>query len=73
MSENFIPFRRDIAYLPIKQECSLSILKLHSDWKNYNSQLRFGHFEISESLFNYIYDYMIHGIQTDTSNNFELF
>ncbi|KMK50946.1 hypothetical protein RO21_08990 [[Actinobacillus] muris] len=59
MTENFIPFRRNVNYLKIKRECPINIAKIHSEWKHYSGKLRFGHFEISKSFFDHIYQYML--------------
>ena len=58
MTETFIPYRRDVSYLSIKRECPLVIAKAHTEWKEYSGKIRFGHFEISKSFFEYVYQYM---------------
>lgn len=58
MSENFIPFRRNIKYANITRECPIEVLRKHEEWKNYVSKLRYGHFEITKNFFEYIYNYV---------------
>uniref|UniRef100_UPI0028EC13C2 EVE domain-containing protein n=1 Tax=Corynebacterium durum TaxID=61592 RepID=UPI0028EC13C2 len=58
MSENFFPFRRNIMFQDITQNCPLSVARKHPEWGKYSTQLRYGHFEVSQGFFDYIYDYM---------------
>ena len=58
MSENFFPFRRNITFQDITQNCPLSVARKHPEWRKYSTQLRYGHFEVSQDFFDYIYDYM---------------
>lgn len=59
MSEDFIPFRRNVVYSPIQRDCPLGIARTHPEWKTYASQLRYGHFEISEDFFSFVQGYML--------------
>ena len=59
MSEDFIPFRRNVVYSPIQRDCPLDIARTHPEWKMYASQLRYGHFAISEDFFSFVQGYML--------------
>lgn len=59
MNADFIPYRMDVNYQNTNQEVSLDELNQFSEWKAVRSRLRYGHFEISESLFYAIYHLMI--------------
>ena len=58
MTENFIPYRRDVDYLKLNGKCTINGLRNHPEWTKYAKQLRYGHFEISEDFFRFIYDLM---------------
>ena len=58
MTENFIPYRRDVDYLKLNGKCTINELRKHPEWIKYAKQLRYGHFEISEDFFRFIYDLM---------------
>ncbi|MBP1044067.1 EVE domain-containing protein [Vagococcus sp. BWB3-3] len=51
MSPGFMPFRKDVNYYQIEQDLPLKALAGHPEWQAKRSQLRFGHFAISEELF----------------------
>ena len=59
MSADFIPFRRNVAYVEIARDCPLSIARQHRQWQQYAGMLRYGHFEISADFFNWIARYML--------------
>lgn len=74
MTENFIPYRRDVNYCSIKRECPLAVVQAHPEWKAYSGKLRFGHFEISKAFFEYIYQYMMsENTNLIMNENLELF
>ena len=58
MTENFIPYRRDVDYLKLNGKCTINELRNHPEWIKYAKQLRYGHFEISEDFFRFIYNLM---------------
>ena len=49
MFEDFFPFRRD---------CPIEQVRQHPQWRQYASQLRYGHFEVSKDFFLYVFDQM---------------
>ncbi|TLD83291.1 EVE domain-containing protein [Helicobacter sp. MIT 11-5569] len=59
MFAGFFPFRRNVLWSAIVRECPLAIAREHNEWKGYASKLRFGHFEVSQSFFGYLADYMM--------------
>lgn len=56
MAPGFIPFRRNVDYETLNQEVTLSDLRNFPEWNETSSKLRFGHFEISQNLYQVIYD-----------------
>lgn len=54
MAPNFLPFRRDIRYRKNITPLALSFVQQHPLWSEYQSRLRFGHFEIPHELFAFI-------------------
>lgn len=58
MSENFVPFRRDVDYAEAYRDCPIEIVRSHPEWKKYAGMLRYGHFEISEDFFRLVQTYM---------------
>lgn len=59
MFRGFFPFRRNVLWDNIMRECPLEFAKTHCEWKEYAPKLRFGHFEISPSLFEFLAGYMM--------------
>ena len=51
MAPGFMPFRKNVSYHTITQELSLQALADFPEWQENRSQLRFGHFSISEELY----------------------
>ena len=39
MSEDFIPFRRNVVYSPIQRDCPLDIARTHPEWKMYATDI----------------------------------
>lgn len=58
MFEGFFPFRRDVSYYQPIRDCSIEQVRLHPEWHQYASQLRYGHFEISKDFFLYVFEQM---------------
>ncbi|CRH22386.1 conserved hypothetical protein [Carnobacterium maltaromaticum] len=56
MAPNFIPFRRNVLFEKIEKEVTLQDLRKFPEWNQMSSKLRFGHFEISQNLYQMIYD-----------------
>lgn len=54
MAVNFTPYRKNIAYYLLEKELPLRALSNFPEWQKKRSQLRFGHFAISEELFRMI-------------------
>lgn len=54
MAPGFRPFRKDIRYRKNISLLALSYVQQSSLWSEYQSRLRFGHFEISRELFVFI-------------------
>lgn len=59
MSAEFIPFRRNVTYLRPRRDCPSDWARRHREWRNYASQLRYGHLEISADFFQFVRDYML--------------
>ena len=59
MSENFIPYRRNVKFLKLKGKCSINELREHPEWSKYSKQLRYGHFQVSEEFFEFICSFFI--------------
>lgn len=59
MYPGFLPFRKDMSFETVKREVSLIELKDNPEWLKCRANLRFGHFQISESLFLTIYNKMM--------------
>lgn len=58
MFPGFIPYRRNVLYENGVKEVSIEDLRNLDEWNLQRSKLRFGHFEISETLFDQIYHIM---------------
>lgn len=58
VSPDFIPYRRNVDYDTQLVPLSLAKLRLIASWEIYRSKLRFGHFEISQELYDTIYQQM---------------
>lgn len=56
MAPNFITFRRNVLFEKIEKEVTLQDLRKFPEWNQMSSKLRFGHFEISQNLYQMIYD-----------------
>ena len=65
MSESFIPFRRDVDYLAIKQECTIDVVRQHLEWLHYARQLRYGHFEVSADFARLVQQHMLADARND--------
>ena len=59
MSENFVPYRRNVKFLKLKGKCSINELREHHEWLKYSKQLRYGHFQVSEEFFKFICSFFI--------------
>lgn len=58
MFEDFFPFRRDVSYYQPVKDCPIEQVRRHPQWRQYVSQLRYGHFEVSKDFFLYVFDQM---------------
>jgi hypothetical protein len=58
MFPGFVPYRRNVLYENNLNEVSIESLRNFDEWNKHRSKLRFGHFEISKSLFDKIYNMM---------------
>lgn len=58
MFEDFFPFRRNVSYYQPVKDCPIEQVRLHPEWHQYTSKLRYGHFEVSKSFFLYIFEQM---------------
>jgi len=58
MFEDFFPFRRDVSYYQPVIDCPIEQVRQHPQWRQYVSQLRYGHFEVSKDFFLYVFDQM---------------
>ena len=58
MFEGFFPFRRDVSYYQPIRDCLIEQVRLHPEWHQSASQLRYGHFEISKDFFLYVFEQM---------------
>ena len=58
MFEGFVPFRRDVSYYQLVKDCTIEQVRQHPQWRQYASQLRYGHFEVSKDFFLYVFDQM---------------
>ena len=65
MSESFIPFRRDVDSLAIKQECTIDVVRQHLEWLHYARQLRYGHFEVSADFARLVQQHMLADARND--------
>ena len=65
MSEAFIPFRRNVDYLAIKQECPIDVVRQHPEWLHYARQLRYGHFEVSADFARLVQQHMLADARND--------
>lgn len=61
MFPGFIPYRKNISFQKVTSPLSLDGISRFPIWQEYRSKLRFGHFEISEELFEIIAFSMIEG------------
>jgi len=57
-SESFQPFRRSVNYFTNVRPVPLAEVSSHPQWKENNSRLRFGHFEMTRELFSWITEKM---------------
>ena len=58
MSEGFVPFRRDVSYYQPVKDCPIDLVRQHPQWRQYASQIRYGHFEVSKDFFLYVFEQM---------------
>ena len=58
MFEDFFPFRRDVSYYQPVKDCHIEQVRTHPEWRQYASQIRYGHFEVSKEFFLYIFEQM---------------
>ena len=61
MSEGFFPFRRDVSYYQPVKDCHIEQVRTHPEWRQYASQIRYGHFEVSKEFFLYVFEQMKEG------------
>ncbi|MBP1044778.1 EVE domain-containing protein [Enterococcus sp. BWM-S5] len=61
MFPGFVPYRKNVSFAPVSSPLSLEAVKAFPLWTDYRSKLRFGHFEISEELFEIIAFSMVEG------------
>ncbi|MFD2306089.1 EVE domain-containing protein [Enterococcus termitis] len=54
MGPDFIPFRKDVAYVDQVEAVPLKAVADYPLWQEYRSRLRFGHFQIPKELFDFI-------------------
>ena len=54
MFEGFVPFRRDVSYYQPVKDCPIEQVRQHPQWRQYASQIRYGHFEVSKDFFLYV-------------------
>ena len=58
MFEGFVPFRRDVSYYQPVKDCPIDQVRQHPQWRQYASQIRYGHFEVSKDFFLYVFEQM---------------
>ena len=58
MFESFVPFRRDVSYYQPVKDCPIEQVRQYPQWRQYVSQLRYGHLEVSKDFFLYVFDQM---------------
>lgn len=58
MFEDFFPFRRDVSYYQPVKDCPIEQVRHHPQWRQYASQIRYGHFEVSKDFFLYVFEQM---------------
>jgi len=58
MFEDFFPFRRDVSYYQPVKDCHIEQVRTHPEWRQYASQIRYGHFEVSKEFFLYVFEQM---------------
>lgn len=58
MFEDFFPFRRDVSYYQPVKDCPIEQVRPHPEWRQYASQPRYGHFEVSKEFFLYVFEQM---------------
>ena len=58
MFEGFFPFRRDVSYYQPVKDCPIEQVRPHPEWRQYASQIRYGHFEVSKEFFLYVFEQM---------------
>ena len=58
MFEDFFPFRRDVSYYQPVKDCHIEQVRTHPEWRQYASQIRYGHFEVSKDFFLYVFEQM---------------
>lgn len=61
MYPGFIPYRKNVSFQKVTSPLSLEGISKFPIWQDYRSKLRFGHFEISEELFELIAFSMVEG------------
>ncbi|MFD1900045.1 hypothetical protein GQR36_08225 [Enterococcus termitis] len=54
MGPDFIPFRKDVAYVDQVEAVPLKAVADYPLWQEYRSRLRFYHFQIPKELFDFI-------------------
>ena len=50
--------QRDVSYYQPVKDCTIEQVRQHPQWRQYASQLRYGHFEVSKDFFLYVFDQM---------------
>ena len=58
MFPDFFPYRRNVSFYEPTKDCPIEVARLSEEWKTYVSQLRYGHFEISKTFFDFIFQEM---------------
>ncbi|WP_321383538.1 EVE domain-containing protein [uncultured Enterococcus sp.] len=61
MYPGFISYRKNVSFQKVTSPLSLEGISKFPIWQDYRSKLRFGHFEISEELFELIAFSMVEG------------
>ena len=56
--EGFVPFRRDVTYYQPGKDSPIDQVRQHPQWRQYASQIRYGHFEVSKDFFLYVFEQM---------------
>ena len=55
MFPDFFPYRRNVSFYEPTKDGPIEVARLSEEWKTYVSLLRYGHFEISKTFFDFIF------------------